>query len=396
VGALSPFKRWKRQAQQRWRRFRIESNITSIARARRRLRKGSNPQVLIGPANSAGQAAAWTQALKVDGVGAHSLRIAADDDPSWYITDLRLERAKWRTDQGRLALANEVAGAYDAVLLESLRPLFALRTKHDFSAQRAKEDLQLLKRCKIKTALVFHGSDIRDTAAHALREEFSPYRNPADPQILQRLQARAEEARGVALELGAAGHPLFVTTPDLFLELPGAKWLPVAIDYELFAAAGRMAPAFVQAGPLRVLFQPSRGWLKSHEMVEPVLRNLEREGVIQLVPNDPVEHAKMPERITSADVVIDRFDGITGVLTAEALAAGRAVIANIASWAHERAEVIAPVHHATPATLEETLRAFAADRAALHETIESGREFVRTWHDGRKSAERIRQALKIG
>ncbi len=396
MGVLSPVRRWKRQAQRRWQSFRNESNVTSIARTRRRQRKGSNPQVLIGPANSAGQAAAWARALKADGVAAHSLRIAADDDPSWYISDLRLERARWRTYQGRLALASKIAESYDAVLLESLRPLFAIRAEHDFSAQRAREDLRLLKHCKIKTALVFHGSDIRDTAAHALREEFSPYRNPADPQILQRLQARAKETRTVARELGSAGHPLFVTTPDLFLELPSAKWLPITIDYELFAAAGRMTPAFIHEDPLRILFQPSRGWLKSHEMVELVLRNLEREGVIQLVPNDPVEHVRMPERITSADVVIDRFDGITGVLTAEALAAGRVVIANVAPWAHERAEAIAPVHHATLETLEETLRALAADRGSSQEALDSGREFVRTWHDGRMSAERIRQALRIG
>lgn len=385
----------KREAQFRWEALKTEFAIYRLARRRKGLRRGSAPSVLIGAANSAGQATTWSKALKANGVDATSLRIASDDDPGWYSTDIRLERAQWRTRPGRLALAERIATEFDCVLLESLRPLFAIRTKHDFSATRAKEDLKLLSRCGIKTALVFHGSDVRDTKAHAEREEFSPYRNPGDPQILRRLQERAETTRAIALELGKDGYPLLVTTSDLFIELPTATWLPIAIDFETFANVGKAAPAFQDSGPLRVLYQPSRGWLKSHEQIEPVLHNLEHEGLIKLVPNDPVEHSAMPARISSADVVIDRFDGITGVLTAEALACGRAVIANVAPWAHVRAEVVAPVHHATPATLGTVLRGLANDRRQLQSAVEENREFVRTWHDGRKSAERIKTALRI-
>lgn len=385
----------KRKAQFRWEALKIEFAIFRLARSRRGLRRGSTPNILVGAANSAGQATTWSKALQASGVSASSLRIAADDDPGWYATDIRLERAEWRTRPGRVALARKIASDYDGVLLESLRPLFALRSKDDFSANRAKEDLKLLSRCGIRTALVFHGSDIRDTQAHAKREEFSPYRNPSDPQILRRLQERADITRAVALELGKAGYPLLVTTSDLFLELPSAAWLPIAIDFGTFANAGKSDPAFAEPGPLRVLYQPSRGWLKSHEQIEPILHNLEHEGIIRLVPSDPISHEKMPARISSADVVIDRFDGITGVLTAEALACGRAVIANVAPWAHVRAEIVAPVHHATPASLAGVLRALAHDRGQMQATVEANREFVRTWHDGRMSAERIRAALKI-
>ena len=385
----------KRQAKFRWGVLQVELAMCKTARRRRSARRGWAPEVLIGPANSAGQAATWSKALRRSGIAASSLRIAADDDPGWYSTDIRLERANWRTYSDRIALGKQFVADYDGLVLESLRPLFALRDKNDTSANRAKEDLRLLKRCRIKTALVFHGSDIRDTQAHAAREEFSPYRNPGDPQILRRLQERAELTRAVALELGAAGYPLLVTTPDLFLELPSATWLPIAIDFDIFSIEGKKTPAFIETGPLRVLYQPSRGWLKSHEQIEPVLRNLEREGLIRLVPNGPIGHAKMPARIASADVVIDRFDGITGVLTAEALACGRAVIANVAPWAHTKAEVVAPVHHATPATLGALLHALASERQVLQAAVEENQEFVRTWHDGRMSATRIKRALRM-
>ena len=238
----------KRQAEFRWGAFEIEVAMRKTARHRRSTRRGLAPVVLIGPANSAGQATTWSRAMRDSGIAASSLRIAADDDPGWYSTDIRLERANWRTYAQRIAFGKQVVADYDGFVMESLRPIFALRTKNDISANRAKEDLRLLRRCQIKTALVFHGSDIRDTQAHADREEFSPYRNPGDPQILRRLQERAAMTRTVALELGAAGYPLLVTTPDLFLELPTATWLPIAIDFNAFASVAKSTPAFNENG----------------------------------------------------------------------------------------------------------------------------------------------------
>jgi len=385
----------KHEVPLRWAALKIELKIYRLARRRKALRKRLPPEILIGAVNYCGQATTWSQALRASGIEARSLRIAAAEDPGWYSTDLKVEREQWRMPSSRVSLAKKVVVGFDGVVLESLHPIFALRAARDFSAHQGQEDLKLLSRCGVKVALIFHGSDIRDPQAHAHREEFSPYRNPSDPQILRRLKVSADNARAIALKLGKEGYPLLVTTPDLLLDLPSATWIPIAIDFDTFANAGKANPAFLGSGPLRVLYQPSRSWLKSHELIEPVLHNLEHEGVITLVPHEPIEHSKMAERIASADVVIDRFDGIPGVLAVEALACGRAVLANVAPWAHVRAEAIAPVHHTTPATLGAVLHALAKDRTSLQNAVEQNRQFVRTWHDGRVSAERIKAALYI-
>ena len=78
-----------------------------------------------------------------------------------------------------------------------------------------------------------------------------------------------------------------------------------------------------------------------------------------MVATGPVSNAQMPALVESADVVIDRFDGVVGVASIEAMAAKRLVIANVAAWIYNMAEVTPPVIHATPATLEDKLREIA-------------------------------------
>ena len=142
-----------------------------------------------------------------------------------------------------------------------------------------------------------------------------------------------------------------------------------------------------------MLFLPSNGWLKSESLVTPVLEKLAKEDVIKLVATGPVSNAQMPSLIESADVVIDRFDGVVGVVSIEAMAAKRLVIANIAPWIYNRAEVTPPVIHATPATLEEKLHEIANDNFKHQQIIEAGYQYVCKWHDGRESAIRLNHWL---
>lgn len=352
-----------------------------------------NFSVLIGPTNSAGQATLWARALTRAGFPANSLRISNDPAEEWFRADLELARLDWTTREGRLALAQKIASQYDAVLLESMRPLFSLHSKRDYSASRALEDIKLLKRAKVTSAIVFHGSDIRDTSAHAKREPFSPYRI-ATPE-LEQLQKRATEFRKAGRRAGWRRIPIFVTTPDLILDMPRAKWLPITIDVALFAEAGRARPCWSTPGPPKVLFQPSKAWLKSADLVWPTLQKLQQEGVINILENTAVPHDQMPARVAQADIVIDRFDGVAGVASIEALAAKRIVIANIARWAYQGAEAAPPVLHSTPDNLELILRKISSEGADFVYNLEAGLEFARKWHDGSESARRIAKYLKV-
>jgi hypothetical protein len=352
-----------------------------------------NFSICIGPTNSAGQASLWSRALTRQGFPSQSLRISNDPVAEWFDADVEIPRLEWTTREGRLALAKKIASEYEAMLFESMRPLFSLHSTRDYSANRAFEDIKLLKRAKVKSAIVFHGSDIRDTTAHARRERFSPYRR-ITPE-LEQLALRATDFRKAGRRAIRRRIPVFVTTPDLFLDMPRARWLPVTIDVDAFANAGQTRRCWSTPGPPKVLFQPSKAWLKSADVVLPTLKKLEHEGIIDLLEGGSISHDQMALRIADADIVIDRFDGVAGVASVEALAARRIVIANIAPWAYKRAEVIPPVVHATPDTLESVLRKISSEGVNFPHDFEAGLLYAQKWHDGSESARRIVRSLRV-
>ena len=361
-----------------------------VANAKSKTRKNFKKPILLGATNSAGQANSWAMALRKAGRSAESLQIVSGDNGSWFNADRTILRSEWKPLEFRKRLFQEITSQNSGVLLESLRPIFALNQPSLFTAQEGLNDLIDLWRAGLKVAVVFHGSDIRDQLHHAKMDEFSPYRNPVDPSKFEAVRVRADHTRLIARKLNRHRIKHFVTTPDLLHELPDATWLPAVIDIAKFETTTEIKSA---SGPLKVLFLPSNGWLKSENLVTPVLEKLAKEGVIKLVATGPVSNSQMPSLIESADVVIDRFDGVVGVTSIEAMAANRLVIANIAPWIYDRAEVTPPVIHSTPAILEEKLREIASANFNHQQIIEAGYQYVCKWHDGRESAIRLNHWL---
>ena len=361
-----------------------------VASAKTKTRNNSRKPILIGATNSAGQASCWAMALRRAGRSAESLQIVSDENGSWFNANRSILRSEWKPLEFRKRLFQEITSKHSGVLLESLRPIFALNQPSLFTAQEGLNDLIDLWRAGLKVAAVFHGSDIRDQLHHAKMDEFSPYRNPIDPAKFEAIRVRADQTRLAARKLNRHRIKQFVTTPDLLHELPDATWLPAVIDIAKFETKSEIKNS---GGPLKVLFLPSNGWLKSESLVKPILEKLSEEGVIKLVARSAVSNADMPALVESADVVIDRFDGVVGVASIEAMAAKRLVIANVAPWIYNRAEVTPPVIHATPATLEEKLREIAKSNFNYQQITDAGFEYVNKWHDGRESATRLNHWL---
>ena len=361
-----------------------------VASAKAKNISNLNRPILLGATNSAGQANSWAGALRNAGRGAQSLQIIKDEATAWFSADRTIKRSEWKDINFRRRLFKEISSQNTGVLLESLRPIFALNQPSLFTAEEGLNDLIDLWRSGLKVAVVFHGSDIRDQLHHAKMDEFSPYRNPADPAKFEAVRKRADHTRLIARKLNRHRIKHFVTTPDLVHELPDATWLPAVIEIGRFQNDSSIKSS---SGPLKVLFIPSNGWLKSEGLVTPVLDELAKEGVIKLIATGPVSNSQMPGLIESADVVIDRFDGVVGVASIEAMAAKRLVIANVAPWIYNNAEVVPPVIHATPKTLAEKLREIAKDSFDHQLITDAGFEYVCKWHDGRESANRLNHWL---
>lgn len=340
-------------------------------------------RVLITPVNYSGQAHEWSRALEASASGI-SARSAAVDVPGGFSfdADLEIPVATYHNDPDWQHQQFEAAASATHVLIEAEEPPFGRMLGRSVEAQAH----ALLER-GVDVAYLAHGTDVRLPSRH---RRLNPWSHYDDPSIYTpRLETLA--ARNIAL-LERSGRPLFVSTPDLLADVPAAAWCPVVVDPERWHAERAVE---TPDGRLRVAHAPSVGAVKGTELILPALTALHDEGVIELELVRGVPSAQMPAVFARADVVIDQLRiGSYGVAACEAMAAGCIVAghvtADVRALIAERTGLELPIVEATPDTIDEVLRALAADvdRATLRER---GREFVRDVHDGRRAAAVLRE-----
>ena len=184
-------------------------------------------RLLVAPTNSAGQGWAWARAAeRLDGVVARTMQIDMNRftkfpaDQSVTRGEYRWSR-RWQRAQRRAVLEGATH-----VLLESASPLFGDPHRRD-----VRGELRQLGRAGIAVALLFHGSDIRSPSRHWARAEWSPFGPGGWDQTAALERVTAENAALVA----EVDLPVFVSTPDLLVDLPEARWLPVVVDPQRWA-----------------------------------------------------------------------------------------------------------------------------------------------------------------
>lgn len=354
---------------------------------------GDSPvRLMVGPLNTAGQAHRWAHAAAgLPGVSAVSLAAARrSSTPSLgYAADVTLtlpmQLRGLAAHRARVLGTDGVLGMTH-VLAESARPVLG-----DFHTGPVTEDLAALAEAGIRSAVVLHGSEIRDLRQHAERYPHSPFAAGWDERFTT-MQRIVERTRGVLAE---AGLPVYVSTPDLLDVVPGAELLPVVVDVEAMAAAATadgVARTLERDRPV-VLHAPSNPRLKGTEVVEAVLQRLDAEGLLTYRRLAGVPHAQMPAAVAGADLVVDQIVlGNPGVLLAETLAAGRVAVAHLLPQV--RARMAAddpdgaqpPVVEATPDTFEAVVRQVLGERTAYQLLAAQGPGWARRNHDGGRAA----------
>ncbi len=337
-------------------------------------------RVYIAPANFAGQGHAWARAVeRLPGVGAVSMAFQRPRGFAFDVDDpvpeaIYAGSRRWQSR--RRALLPQ----FSHVIIEAGRPLLGHLMGADPFAEA-----RWLRSHGVEVAMLCHGSDIRLPSRHRELEPFSPFEPTWELTDVLESQA-ARLAAGIA-ELGA---PVFVSTPDLLLDEPGATWVPVVVDVERWRAAGRGVPLEREV-PV-VVHAPSSAHLKGTALIEPVLESLAARGLVDYRRIEGVPAARMPEVYGDADVVLDQFRiGNYGVAACEAMAAGRLVVSHVSEFvrghAREAAGLDLPVLEATPDTLESVLLDVLADRVRARVLAARGPAFVSALHDGTRSAE---------
>lgn len=348
--------------------------------------------VLIGATNSAGQAYQWARALRSAGVAAESLELRLPENSFTHRVDLAVPRpAVTGLDRKVQLLLHELAPR-TTVVLESGRSIAAPETGDIDTRRQGFREARALRASGRNVGLIFHGSDVRRPDIHLRAHPWSPFNDPRAAALTAELRKRTQV---VHEELASWDGPVMVSTPDLIHATPGAIWTPVVIDIEQFPLSVR-EPAESLGMPPVVVHMPSRSLLKGSHLIDPVLRALAAEGVIQYRRIERVPHDAVPQILADCDIFVDQLGmGIFGVAPLEAMASGAAVVTDPGPEALEVYGEELPVAAVNPDTIAHAVRELAADHQRRAELAVSGREFAIRHHDGRRSAEAMIQALGL-
>lgn len=335
----------------------------------------------IGKANSAGQGYQWAEAAKREfGI------LAASYGPR-RLTSHKPHRVAPKDptnlDQAAASLAWMIDN-HTHVMVDGYRDLFG-----SLFHENLPDEISFLRSHGLRIALVAHGSEVRDPDGHLawFPESFFSY---VDPDWRELLRSIAEKNRRIAAEFDG---PLFVSTPDLRNDLPGATWLPVTIDIKDWAAI----PDVPERAVPRVLHRPSHlRPVKGTETIVPVLQKLHDRGVIEYLPDTGLIAADaMRDQVAACDILVDQIrTGSYGVAACEGMAAGRVVVGNLHPDVRSFVEDEIPIVDAPPEDLEAVIVALAEDPQRRAAIAAAGRKYATTWHSGKAAAHAMADFLK--
>jgi hypothetical protein len=335
-------------------------------------------RLYIGPTNYAGQAYEWARALErtFTAVAVRNASFALVDDfafPADYRVPLTVYQASAAWQAAQLASIEN----YTHVLIESFTPLLGNHWEGSLI-----DEVRSLRQRGLKVGFMCHGTDVRLPARHRELNNWSPFGED------DRTRALGDRANLNHVLLQKIGGPIFVSTPDLLLDVPHAQWCPVVVDANSWADA---ATPILQNTRPRVVHIPSSGPVKGTDLILATMNRLDRAGVIDFCTATGVPYSEMPKLYGSADIVLDQFRiGNYGVAACEAMAAGRLVVSHVTQQVRdvvrESTGTSLPIIEADPITIADVVTEIATRPDAYREAARAGTEFVRKVHSGATSA----------
>ncbi|GAB3934530.1 hypothetical protein GCM10029976_043620 [Kribbella albertanoniae] len=343
-------------------------------------RLDAEARLLIGPVNFAGQATQWARALEGQSPTTKVTAFAFTNGVLDYPVDYRVSWTTYRRHRPwQLEFYHYVVQNYTHVLIEAGRPMFGVVHGPDSTG-----DLLHLLGKGVQVGLLAHGTDVRIPSRHVETERWSPFPDMEDTTV-EVMERKA--TRTVELFTSYPG-PVFVSTPDLLDYVPKAIWCPVVVDVDTWRSD---APVLERKKPV-VAHAPSKAAIKGSDLIDPIMVDLDRRGLITYRRVQGVDPSEMPAVYGDADIVIDQFRiGNYGVAACEAMAAGRIVVSYVSESVRGRVVdatgLELPIVDATPDTLEQVLLDLIADRDRGRAIAALGPAFVAEVHDGRRSGQ---------
>jgi hypothetical protein len=334
-------------------------------------------RLFVGPANFAGQGTTWARAAERHLVGVGARNMSVSGGAYRFPVDMEVPRDLLENPYWQDRQIHYLTSRFSHVLIEAGRPVLGARYGKNCAGE-----IKVLRDAGVSIALAAHGSDVRLPSRHAETHEWSPFHEHDQFYVRLEAQARREGQLFNTFE----GHT-FVSTPDLLVDVPGAKWLPVVIEPDRWhadrAPLERPRPVVVHA--------PTNPRFKGTSYVDAAMRPLHQSGLIEYRKVTDVPSEQMPAVIGDADIVLEQFVlGPYSVTSCEAMAAGRVVVAAVDRGVREHVKEATgrdlPIVHADPKTLARVVEELVADSDSAQELAARGPAYVRAVHDGTMSA----------
>ncbi len=337
----------------------------------------------LGPANFAGQLGAIAQAVTRERADVSAEVFERDfGSPFAYPADVVIPARRLRRLEGQVEQLNRILPRYTHLLADAFQPVFGTLNGTDIAG-----DLPALQAHGITTALLSHGSDLRDPVRHRASSPYSLFHHAPEELFRERLE-QSRRSREIA---ESAGLDVFVTTPDLLDDLASAIWLPLIIDPGAWASEH---PVMERARP-RVLHAPSKRWTKGTDRFAAKLEDMDRRGLIEFQLVEGLPWSQIRQLVQEADLVLDQFAiGSYGTLACEAMAAGRPVATWLSESVLARLDPGVPILNTTPDDVVATVERLLDDPAEAVAAGKASVDYVRRVHDGRETVERLSGFLR--
>ena len=176
---------------------------------------------------------------------------------------------------------------------------------------------------------------------------------------------------------------VFVSTPDLLEDVPGATLLPGPIDLHRWPARPPRSTPPTPADPLRILHAPTDREIKGTAYVLGAVEQLKAAGYpVALQVLEGIPAAEVPAFVATADIVVDQvLIGAYGTFSVEAMAVGRPVVCRIREDLRPHYAPDLPMVSADPATIYPVLERLVRDTQERERLGAAGPGYVARVHE---------------
>lgn len=252
---------------------------------------------------------------------------------------------------------------------------------HVGSSLLLNHDLWLLKLCKKKRFIEFHGSELRD---YAYAREMNPY------MLADGYTTGIEKRKKIIQKACKNADGIILHDDELIPHLPqNAKKVfvvPLRIDLK------RFKPQYVpkEREKVCIVHAPSNRELKGTDYIIKAVESLKKQYDIEFILVENKSQSEAKELYKKADIIVDQLRaGTYGVFAIEGMALGKPVVTYISDNMREKLPRDLPIMSANPDTIKDVLEELIKDGNLRYKTGINGRRYVEKYHDCRKNAKML-------